>query len=171
MKRLTLLLVLLLAAPAQAGTIKASWDPKFGDSYSFDATPGQRNAIAIERVRTGFRLTDSAGAPTGDCVAESAAAVLCSIPADLYVQAGDGDDTLVDRDGVIDDAHGGPGDDRLEVTAGARLTGDDGDDTLIGSPHKDRIEDGAGRRDRRPTGPRRLRACPAQRPLRHPAAG
>lgn len=146
MKRLTLLLVLLLAAPAQAGTLSVRHDPYEEDWYSFVAAPGERNAITIVRAGRGFRFTDTAGAPTGDCTRESPTTVLCSTPnLELYVSAGDGDDTVLDRSGRMARAWGEQGADRLRTTEAARLDGEAGDDVLEGGKGQDRLNGGPGR--------------------------
>jgi len=145
MKRLTVLLTLLLAAPAQASTITGSWDPKFGESYAFQAAPGETNQVTIEPAGEDLRITDTAGAPTGVCVAESPTTVRCPGAPALYVFLGDGDDTLLNRSTALDGASGEAGNDRLETTTATWLHGDDGDDTLVGGAGNDRVEGGPGR--------------------------
>ncbi|MDA0183782.1 hypothetical protein OJ997_25975 [Solirubrobacter phytolaccae] len=134
-----------LAAPAQAGTITSSWDPKFGGAYAFTAAPGERNQVTIEPAGKDVRITDTAGAPTGECVPESPTAVRCPGSQDLFVDTGDGDDTVVNHSDLLGSVYGGPGNDRLETTTATRLVGGDGDDTLVGSPGHDRLDGGPGR--------------------------
>ena len=142
---LTGLVCCLLVAPAQASTIRFSSDSKVGDSYFFEAAPGERNAIVIEAGGDGFRLTDAVGAPTGDCTPETTTTVLCPLGAELIVSAGDGDDSVLDRSGRLAHAYGGPGDDRLQTTTRAHFTGDQGDDRLVGGPGDDRLDGGSGK--------------------------
>lgn len=142
MKRLTLVLLLVLTAPAQAGTIelrtyKERW------YYVFTAAPGERNQITMElTARKTFRFTDTGAPTTGDCTPDGPHAVVCPEARGLTIHAGDGDDVVVDRSGWLDEADGGPGNDRLE---GQHLRGGEGDDLLTGTRFEDTLAGGRGR--------------------------
>lgn len=144
MKRLTLLFALLLAAPAQAGTITA-FSERTDEYLGFTAAPGERNEVRVELQGSKLRITDTAGAPTGPCPQVASNAVLCGVTGSLIVDLGDGDDTLLVTAGErLDSAYGGSGNDRMVATAGAELDGGDGDDVLEGSPETDKLTGGPG---------------------------
>ena len=129
---LPLLLLLLFAGPAHAGTIAGG---------VFTAAPGEVNHIVVERTAGGVRLTDTGAVPTG-CPADGPNAVIC--PAAVVVFAGDGDDTVEGRDDGLLGAGGGPGNDTLSAAAETDLDGDEGDDVLTGSPDADTLSGGPG---------------------------
>jgi len=151
MSRITisLALVLILAAPAQAGTIElrkgATADS--ANFYVFTAAPGERNDIVVEEVPGGFRLRDAASPPAG-CVRDGPDAVRCARATreiSLTIDAGDGDDRVT-ADGSVGSILGGPGDDQLSLTGPdfASLAGGDGDDVLQGGPGDDTLDGGPG---------------------------
>jgi Ca2+-binding RTX toxin-like protein len=137
---------LAFASPAQAGTIelKRGVGRDASDYYVFTAGAGERNHIVAERVAGGFRLRDSAGAPTG-CPADGPDAVRCPRDTHLRIDAGDGDDVILVDSGLTS-ADGGPGNDRLTATGVlfGHLYGGDGDDVLEGGPGDDDLDGGPG---------------------------
>ncbi len=132
---ISLALVLILPAPAQAGTIElrqgATEDS--ANFYVFTAAPGERNDIVVEELPGGFRLRDAASPPAG-CVPEGPDAVRCARATreiSLTIDAGDGDDRVT-ADGSVGSVLGGPGDDSLGGEGGRdRYAGGTGDDRIF----------------------------------------
>jgi hypothetical protein len=149
---ITTSVILALAAPAQAGTIRLHTTPPSSSnrydqgtaSLEFTALPGERNDIVVERVPgRGVRLTDL-GAPTTGCPADGPNAVLCPNDVPMSVATGDGDDRVVVASAYSGSVSGGAGNDHLTALEAAYLDGDDGDDLLEGSPQDDDLIGGAG---------------------------
>ncbi|MDA0183783.1 hypothetical protein OJ997_25980 [Solirubrobacter phytolaccae] len=141
MKRLTVLFLLLLVAPAQAGTVEVRTHLDHGvevRTYVFTAAPGEVNQVTVEPVGEGFRLVDAGAPVTGACPEG-----LCPEAYRLVVDLSDGDDTAIDRGGRIGEVSGGHGNDRLE-SDGGRMNGGEGDDTLIGGPGNNLLDGGPG---------------------------
>ena len=133
------LLALLFAGPAHAGTI-AQYSERTYEYMVFTAAPGEQNHVTIEQVRDGVRVTDTAALP-GGCPAVGPHSVLCpNEPIDVI--AGDGDDT-VSGDEAMTLADGGEGNDVL--SGGHTLVGGPGDDRFLGAPGNQRIVPGPGR--------------------------
>src|SRR5690349_12273655 len=155
---LQLAAVLMLVLPAVGHAARAE---KLGSMVVYNAAPGERNAVRVERVDTstspgggGWLITD-AGAPieSGDGCRPVDSGVLCgAVPVGLAepglflhvsIALGDGSDSLELITHVADGqsaegvrADGGPGDDRLSLSAGVGfhglLEGGPGNDTLQG---------------------------------------
>jgi hypothetical protein len=169
MRRFWLVAPLLLAGlapPAQAAEVRTV-DERVCDEYGcnlvpgarYTAAPGETNALVVSGEPGSMAFRDAAGIQPGrGCDAAADGTVVC----DAYsaaIEMGDGDDVLrtathrlgwllrVDGgagdDDLAGDAEltGGPGDDSL---TGRRLSGDDGSDTLTGTPFDDRLYGGAG---------------------------
>jgi len=149
---ITTSLALVLAAPAQAGTITLrSTPPDPSNRYDqgvaywiFTAATGERNDIVVETVPGGVRVTDTAALPTG-CPADGPSSVVCLGDDSIAVGLGDGDDRLLARDDALLDAQGGPGDDHLTALGDASLGGGTGDDLVEGGPGEQFLGGGPGR--------------------------
>jgi hypothetical protein len=160
-----LLLGLVAAAPAQAGTVSLS-----DYELRFRAAPGETNRLALEREPTGggIRVVDDGAplVPGENCApAGDGRGVVCAPPGREFVASigaalGDGDDEATAR-GLAGRGdvglHGEEGHDRLEAAAGGRLTNHDpqlgtfpnlaggpGDDVLLGGPGPDQLDGGPG---------------------------
>ena len=152
---LAALLILLAAVPgARAATVSSSVQQEHGPKgepydvhrLAFTAAAGERNDLAIAVSGQEIRIAD-AGAeitPSGDCTSISVNEVRCpvrSMPRDLQVTLGDGDDRF--RSDVSGRIAGDAGND--DLAGPGSLLGSDGDDTLSGSgtvnggPGTDRI--------------------------------
>ena len=134
MKLATILLWLLLVAPAGAATVQMSQAPCGHVCFTFDvavlsAPDGEANDVRAGVDEGGALVVSDAGAPLQPgpgCEAVSGA-VRCPGARRLEAWLGDGGDRLVAA--VRVHVQGGPGDDRLELSEGSAL-GDDGADTL-----------------------------------------
>jgi RTX calcium-binding nonapeptide repeat (4 copies) len=140
MPRLTIALLLCLAAPAPAwaGTVDVDadcWQDGCLESAGFLAAPGERNRVLVRHDSATVVTISDAGAPlsVGDgCVALSGHRARCTSDADaidgldakLWLQ--DGDDMAHVDSGTV---YGGPGDDRLSGRHGY-LVGGPGSDHL-----------------------------------------
>ena len=152
------LVPLLLAAPAQAGTVTA------GLGLVYTAADGEANVLTIARSGDDIVFTETGGAPIGESAAtcEPAAgnAVRCAAvpaPAGIDVSLGDGDDQLklgAVGGAVRAHADGGAGADRLDAAAatgyvelhggadGDRLFAGTGESDLTGGPGADTLTGG-----------------------------
>jgi Ca2+-binding RTX toxin-like protein len=153
------------AGPAQASTVSAP----FGANATFQAAPGERNAVSYRLAGEGLIEIADAGAVLSagpGCDDDGSGSIRCQTRY-LVVNAGDGDDTVT-RTGDAPDhrfeevygeegddtisatdeigfADGGPGDDVLSAPGGAgRLIGGEGNDRLQGGPHNDVLMGGDG---------------------------
>jgi hypothetical protein len=154
-----MLIVSCWAAPASAATLTARPDPKdpgYQTIAYYDAAPGEANRVTVTGISDyAIRIADSgAEIRVGDgCRAVDPHTAECASPGSnaagpnwfltAVVHTGNGDDE-VRSDGVGLDAHGGPGDDLLEVDAnvGSSLDGGGGRDHLVGGANSDTLTDG-----------------------------
>jgi Ca2+-binding RTX toxin-like protein len=122
----------------------APGDPDLAGYYVFTAAPGEINAVTVVEEPNGLRVTDT-GAPIAGCPAAAPDSVLCPLRTNIFVEAGDGDDTVSGDHGLLS-AGGGPGNDRLVGTSPtvAFLSGGEGDDVLVGGPGDDILDGGPG---------------------------
>jgi Ca2+-binding RTX toxin-like protein len=123
------LLALLLAAPAQAATVKADaeCDHFCSVELTYAAAPGEVNDLTITHAQDGIVQFHDAGATVTGCTAVDASTVRCQGGLDgdtTHVDAdlGDGDDTF-HGDASVD---GGPGSDLLVSATGADFVDRDG---------------------------------------------
>ena len=142
-------LAVLIAAPAQAGTLTYKAPPPCSESQQddnlcqpgealFTGGPGEGNALTIAPDGSAFVFREAAlalRAPAG-CTQRSEREVACpsgSFPLSVTVNAGDGDD-VVDVSATAGGGMtlgGGPGDDRL--VGATEIFGDAGNDELVGA--------------------------------------
>jgi Ca2+-binding RTX toxin-like protein len=152
------LVPLLLAAPAQAGTVTG------GLGLVYTAADGEANALTISRSGDDIVFTETGGVPIAEsaatCEATAPNVVRCTAvpaPAGIDVGLGDGDDRLVlgaVGGAVRAYADGGAGADRLDAAAatgyvellggadGDRLFAGTGESDLTGGPGADTLTGG-----------------------------
>lgn len=130
--------------PAYA-TVEANWRTQ---SITYLAAPGQENDLyatslgpGTEGRRIGFN--DEVPILPGDHCEyldpDDDTFVVCELPTDsgkpddIRVFLGDGDDGMFTNDPGVTEVHGGPGDDELHAHTARVVTGDEGDDMLMGN--------------------------------------
>lgn len=160
---LTLVLLLVIAAPAHAARVYGN-----ADLVTVVGQPAESNAVALELSDDGrLRVTDAAGVQLdGDgCTAESDLTATCPFVAEVRVDLNTGPNLLtvapevtaaveffggpqtdqVQGGGGPDLLYAGPGTDRLAGGPGDDLLrGHDGDDELLGGPGQDQVLGEAG---------------------------
>ena len=146
-------LAALMSANSWAGTATLN-----GDTFSYKAAPGEQNYLIVDvtgsceglGVSSCLFLSDSANlviTPPPGCANGqffSAFTIYCPLPTSVTIDAGDGNDTVLDWNGPskID---GGPGDDDIFGHGGNdTITGGQGSDVLIGGSDDDAIDGGPG---------------------------
>jgi Ca2+-binding RTX toxin-like protein len=147
------------AAPASATTITEQ-----GGTLTVTASPGVADSVTLSGEtpdRLSLYVAENATYPAGVCTREDPQyAVVCTVPATVVVDLGDGDDRLVVTHtapaGMTVVGRGGEGDDELKAIDGRtrltleggpgndRLRSEEGDDVLRGGPGGDVLEGGAG---------------------------
>ena len=167
--------LLVLAAPAAAGTIRVSesFDP--GDSQSesqlfvtvtFTARAGEANQVSLVVADNRLTVRDRVPITAGrGCARTNPRTVVCALrerglarTVEAKLLLGDGDDSAgVGADDLPDlvyepEVAGGPGNDVLDASAateGVRFDGGDGDDRLTGGRGDDSLDGGNGADDAR----------------------
>lgn len=144
------LLVLPLVLPAAAGAATVEYTQsaqRYGPYHrlGFQAAPGERNAVTVERRELAWTFRDTAAPLTAGrgCQSLDAQTVRCDTAGvdDHQLELGDGDDVAVMGEGAYGTVAGGEGHDRL---AGSLLFGGAGDDVLGGTAGSDTLEGGDG---------------------------
>ena len=114
-----------------------------GSVLSVTAAAGVENFMTISSTATGLvQIADSAGVLAGTgCKPVNSVTVQCSGVGlgvlEINVAGGDGDDTLFLSTSKFTRLTGGSGDDLLRsssLTGSSRLSGNDGNDTVVGGP-------------------------------------
>jgi hypothetical protein len=116
----------------------------------------ERNRLTVRSTLRGVTVREASGAPLtarGDCRRRSSRLVECPDVNDIYIDAGDGDDSVSYFGGAAE-IYGGAGDDVLRVTGvfnevfggrgNDRLLGGDADDSLSGGRGEDELHGGRG---------------------------
>jgi Ca2+-binding RTX toxin-like protein len=138
-----------LAIVAGPATAQAASVSSVRDTLTYEAAPGESNALTLTRAPSVFRISDggalvSAGAgcrSTGPGSVECRAADVRRV----VVRLGDGDDFATTSVAGRTQVYGGAGNDRLEGGEGASdLFGEAGDDVLEGGDGDDLLDGGAG---------------------------
>jgi len=152
---LTIALAAGLLAPASALAGTATMQ---NGVFSYTANPGEQNYLiadvtndcaALGTAPPCFSLSDSANlvlTPPPGCVnwTFSSFALLCPMPERVQIDAGDGNDAVLDWNGPST-INGGAGDDSIFGHGGDdAITGGEGADDLIGGLGNDRIDGGPG---------------------------
>jgi RTX calcium-binding nonapeptide repeat (4 copies) len=140
---------LALALAAGPATARAASVSITRDALTFDAAPGERNAVTVTRAPASYRIVDTGAivSPGGGCRSTAPNAVECTTRSveRIVVRAGDGDDFVTLSVTTRSIMSGGDGDDRLEGGEGLDdLLGGDGDDELLGGDSADLFIGGTG---------------------------
>jgi Ca2+-binding RTX toxin-like protein len=128
-----------LAVPAHAAGVTSA--AKSGNTLLVTAAAGTINDVNLSRSVNGqfYNITDAAGfAPGAGCQTTGPRSVMCSAIgiSEIRISAGDGNDRVRLSTSTFSRVLGGTGNDRLtssHIASSARLSGNEGDDVIIGS--------------------------------------
>ena len=163
MRRLAAILLLLLAAPAQAAHVRVvtthgadeiSVGSTTTRTLRFVAAPGERNRVRIVQPTPARVVIADDGATlraAKGCTSRGAHTAVCRLPVAsglrrLDLELGDRSDRVSPQGSVLDMAvAAGPGDDDIITAFGSdRVSGGPGDDRIAGGEQSDRLFGGAG---------------------------
>lgn len=128
-----------LTVPAHAAGQTSAF--KSGNILFVNAAAGTANDISLSRSSNGefYDIRDAAGFnPGSECQSTGVRSVQCRAAgvSEIRISAGDGNDRVLLETSTFSRVTGGTGNDRLtsnHIASSARLSGNDGDDVIIGS--------------------------------------